>query len=351
MGDPEDEFYTLVEVLFFAMHRDKATSEYTREALAKQIGRVSYLDHEQMKAYLSGSIQSCPQVDERKMAEYRAGKAHGQRQDDGKAVASLAAAAKAQLSEELLASKREHAQRLHEYIEAARKGMPMHATGYMEYKLDPQLVQADRNALAHWRAAEVPLLTRASVMHRPGAVGGCDDVVCSLCVCVCRPDAVDFARDISLQNLAEETLRWYQESVKSKPPAGAAAAPGSQAAAGAAAQTSSAKRVRDSAQAAARPPAKRRPTGPPIIIVPNSLTGVISSVNARELLEEARWVSITAKKQQGGRREPRFQISRVVGGKTRVYEVVDDGKRLSESEWYVSQPRHVAGLFFLPFPL
>lgn len=58
----EDEYYTLVEVLFFAMNRDKATSEYAREALAKQIGRVSYLDHEQMKAYLSGSIQSCPQV-------------------------------------------------------------------------------------------------------------------------------------------------------------------------------------------------------------------------------------------------------------------------------------------------
>src|SRR3546814_4249146 len=37
---------------------------------------------------------------------------------------------------------------------------------------------------------------------------------------------------------------------------------------------------------------------------------------------------------RSGKREPRFQISRVKDGRTRVYEVVDDGKRLSESEWY-----------------
>lgn len=102
------------------------------------------------------------------MAEYRAGRAHEQQLDDSKA--SLAAAAKAQLSEEQLASRREHAQRLDEYIEAARKGLPMSATGYIEYKLDPQLVQADRSVLAYWRAPELPLLTRATAMHRPGAV-------------------------------------------------------------------------------------------------------------------------------------------------------------------------------------
>lgn len=70
----KDEYYTLVEVLFFAMNMDKATSEYTREALAKQIGRVSYLDHENMKAYVSDKIDYCRQVDQEKMAEYRAGK-------------------------------------------------------------------------------------------------------------------------------------------------------------------------------------------------------------------------------------------------------------------------------------
>lgn len=77
-------------------------------------------------------------------------------------------------------------------------------------------------------------------------------------------------------------------------------------------------------------------SGPPIIIVPNILTGVISSINARDLLEDAHYVSIADKKRQGGKREPRFEISRVVDGETRKYEIVDDGKRLSESQWYSS---------------
>lgn len=51
-----------MEVLFFAKNSERATSEYAKDALVKQIGRVSYLDQEQMKAYLQGSIDSCEQV-------------------------------------------------------------------------------------------------------------------------------------------------------------------------------------------------------------------------------------------------------------------------------------------------
>src|SRR3546814_12977471 len=108
------------------------------------------------------------------------------------------------------------------------------------------------------------------------------------------------------QILAEETLRWYQKSVKSKRQA--SAAPSGQQGGAVPSSGAPAKRVRDSTQA--RPGTKRRVTGHPIIIVPNSMTGVISSVNARDLLEAGQYVSLAEKKQQGGKRQPRFQIAR-----------------------------------------
>ena len=49
--------------------------------------------------------------------------------------------------------------------------------------------------------------------------------------------------------------------------------------------------------------------GPPVIVVPNSLTGCLSSYNAMDFLgPDGKYISIEDKKKLGGRREKEIKI-------------------------------------------
>lgn len=72
----------------------------------------------------------------------------------------------------------------------------------------------------------------------------------------------------------------------------------------------------------------------PIIIVPASLTGVVSIFNIVELLEKTTYVPIEEKKAQGAKRESVVLVRRVMpSGEVREYKIIDNPSRLTAQEW------------------
>jgi len=83
------------------------------------------------------------------------------------------------------------------------------------------------------------------------------------------------------------------------------------------------------------------PTGPPIIIVPNSRTGVISSLNIADFLGNSVYESIEQKLAAGAKRVPGdITVRRAVAGSggggaggVVEYKVLDDPRHLRDEEW------------------
>ena len=76
--------------------------------------------------------------------------------------------------------------------------------------------------------------------------------------------------------------------------------------------------------------------GPPIIVVPNSLTGAISSYNAMDFLgPESKWISIEEKKKSGGKREKELRVRHTFQNSSTIeFLVLDDPRKLqTDSDW------------------
>lgn len=72
----------------------------------------------------------------------------------------------------------------------------------------------------------------------------------------------------------------------------------------------------------------------PIIIVPAALTGVLSLLNAAELLGEGRYVSLEERKRQGGKREAAVLLRRALPGVAhQEYKLIDSGRGLTMEDW------------------
>jgi len=77
-----------------------------------------------------------------------------------------------------------------------------------------------------------------------------------------------------------------------------------------------------------------RPTGPPIIIVPNSMVGAISSYNAVDFLEHSQYISIEEKKAMNAKKDADRVINRVLpNGKLTRYRLIHDPRNLRPEEW------------------
>ena len=73
-------------------------------------------------------------------------------------------------------------------------------------------------------------------------------------------------------------------------------------------------------------------TRPPIIIVPSALSGIISSMNAADFLENSTYITIEEKRKIGAPREKERLISRDLGAVRSKYLLVDSPK-LSPKDW------------------
>ncbi|GFQ72298.1 parafibromin [Trichonephila clavata] len=78
----------------------------------------------------------------------------------------------------------------------------------------------------------------------------------------------------------------------------------------------------------------KRVSKTPIIIIPAATTSLITMYNAKDLLQDLRYVDTSEKKAQGCKRENEVLIQRRKDGGTSVpYRVIDNAQKLSEDEW------------------
>ncbi|CAN7978873.1 unnamed protein product, partial [Ixodes persulcatus] len=72
----------------------------------------------------------------------------------------------------------------------------------------------------------------------------------------------------------------------------------------------------------------------PIIIIPAATTSLITMYNAKDILQDLRFVSTAEKKSQGCKRENAVLIQRRRNGGTTVsYRVIDNPTNLASEDW------------------
>lgn len=76
-----------------------------------------------------------------------------------------------------------------------------------------------------------------------------------------------------------------------------------------------------------------RDSRPPIVIVPSALSGIISSMNAADFLENSTYVTIEEKRKNGAPREKEKFITRIVSGDIRSKYLLVDNAKLSPKDW------------------
>lgn len=76
-----------------------------------------------------------------------------------------------------------------------------------------------------------------------------------------------------------------------------------------------------------------RDNRPPIIIVPSGLSGIISSMNAADFLENSSYVTIEEKRKSGAPREKERLISRILPNGVRSKYLLIDNPKLGSKDW------------------
>lgn len=82
------------------------------------------------------------------------------------------------------------------------------------------------------------------------------------------------------------------------------------------------------------PPNQKKGSRTPIIIIPAATTSLITMFNAKDVLQDLRFVSTDEKKSQGTKRDNEVLIQRrKSGGLTVPYRVIDNPLKLSQDDW------------------
>lgn len=76
-----------------------------------------------------------------------------------------------------------------------------------------------------------------------------------------------------------------------------------------------------------------RDSRPPIIIVPSGLSGIISSMNAADFLENSTYITIEEKRKSGAPREKERLIARILPNGVRSKYLLIDNPKLGPKDW------------------
>lgn len=71
----------------------------------------------------------------------------------------------------------------------------------------------------------------------------------------------------------------------------------------------------------------------PIIIIPGANTSLITLFNAKEILQDMRFITTEDKKAQGARRDNEILIHRQRNGVSAPYRVIDNPQKLTMNDW------------------
>ncbi|GFN88354.1 parafibromin [Plakobranchus ocellatus] len=87
----------------------------------------------------------------------------------------------------------------------------------------------------------------------------------------------------------------------------------------------------------ARLPTQKKGSRTPIIIIPAASTSLITMLNAKDILQDLKFVSTEDKKAQGAKRDNEVLIHRRKdGGLTVPYRIIDNPLKLTPDDWWVS---------------
>ncbi|MCL4132926.1 UNVERIFIED_CONTAM: hypothetical protein GTU68_043929 [Idotea baltica] len=86
-------------------------------------------------------------------------------------------------------------------------------------------------------------------------------------------------------------------------------------------------------QASAPQTQQKRPSKTPIIIVPNSPSSLVTMLNAKDLLQDMKFIPPEQKRRMGTKKETEILIQRSKEGLTVPYRVTDNPSKLTNAEW------------------
>lgn len=89
-----------------------------------------------------------------------------------------------------------------------------------------------------------------------------------------------------------------------------------------------------SSSSAALQSQNKRSSRTPIIIIPATLTSLINMYNARDILQDMKYVTLEEKRAQGNTRENEVLVQRIKDGQTTVpYRIIDNPSKLNAQDW------------------
>ena len=285
-------------MIFFLENQHLPLSEQTVKAGKLDVNRVVFQDLDNLKSYLKGEIDTCDQIDASKQFS-------GGLVSDSGAMDIEESQEEPIMSEDLM---EEHRSKFSSWLATRRKSpfllahMPAESVTYEEdpkrkyCKLDPEYWKADQRKVQLVKKSASATQTKDSILRKHGNDG--------------QPKSFKFALDL----FNEHVLRFLGKDGKLREQ----------------------EMRRNGASSSSKNKPKMSIRGPPIIVVPNSLTGCISSYNAMDFLSnDAKWISIADKKKSGGKREKEVKITHdFPNGSTVEFLVMDDPRTLrTEQDW------------------
>ena len=285
------KYYSLEDVIFFLEYSDMPLTE--RRILAKkhQVNHVMEMDKDELESYLKGKIDTSDKID---ISKQRSGVMEVEENLEPIMSEAVMENHRVRFSRWLTSKRRSPFLLAHMPAEEVDESQIDPKRKY--YRIDVDYWKADQRKVKAIKKSAIAAQTIETVLHKQGNDG--------------KSQSFKFAADL----FEDRVLSVGKDSKKSKD-----------------------RQVRLSgSSSSAWGTSKVSVRGPPIIVVPNSLTGCISSYNAGDFLsEEAKWISIADKKKSGGKREREIKIvHEFPNGSSVEFLVIDDPRTLrSEQDW------------------
>ena len=263
-----------------------ANVDYRRKALEKRVKAVIQQDKDNLKNYLTGAIDTCPQIDPNKIVSISIN-------ESSQAGSTLIDSVPKDISLEQLQEQRErHAAMIDQSIDDNRDELRQKRKAV---DADLTFIQADSNILKEMRAEEVPAHTRGTVLRAPPG------------------------RDFSF------ALKLFNEHVLK---------PGEKKDAENSKSSSSSKpQIKNKPEEVAK---ANLSSAPPIIIVPSAITSLITTLNVTDFLQKSNYISIEQKQKEGSVRESSVYLQRKMEGTDRkyfTYMITDNPAKFTSNEW------------------
>ena len=303
------QFYTLKDVIFFMQNTQMPIVEYRRAVVKERCVPVLEADKESLLSYLTGDVDSVPQMDPKKAAEVIALYATNASTD----------AASAELESSARASSKQAGKKRAESMDVVKESIVPAKTddekardrkrklfhtvdgsdavvgndGFVMASADA--IKASKNKIMSARIGEVAISDRASSL---------------------RNAKVDFT--FALKNFNDHVMKAEEK----------AAAKGSK-------STSSKGASGSSKGKSSVLPALVKTVIKPIIIVPSSFSSVINSINARQMIAENSYISLEDARAKGLERISDQTIERKIPGSLDVlkYKIIDNPMKLADEDW------------------